>query len=362
MTRVLMTTDTVGGVWTYALELASALAPLNVEVVLATMGRPMTVDQRAAVEASPVVAVHESEFALEWMDEPWEDVERAGVWLLELEAAVAPDVVHLNGYVHGAQPWRAPTVVVGHSCVLSWWAAVRGEQAPPAWDTYRERVTAGLHAAGAVVAPTQAMASELTRWYGVARVHIVPNSRAVTATGARPAAKEPIILTAGRAWDDAKNVAALSAVAGDVPWPILVAGDATHPDGGHRALDGVEMLGLLPHDDLQRWMQRAAVFALPARYEPFGLAALEAALSHCALVLGDIPSLREVWGDAALFVDPDDHLALTDALRRVAGDVALRGDLAERAHDRASTFTPERTAAGYLDVYSSLPVAAGERL
>ena len=58
------------------------------------------------------------------------------------------------------------------------------------------------------------------------------------------------------------------------------------------------------------WYARASIYALPARYEPFGLSALEAALSGCALVLGDIPSLREVWGDAALFVAPDD----TDAL------------------------------------------------
>ena len=58
----------------------------------------------------------------------------------------------------------------------------------------------------------------------------------------------------------------------------------------------------------------SAIYALPARYEPFGLSALEAGLCGCALVLGDIPSLREVWGDAAVFVDPHDAQALAKAL------------------------------------------------
>ena len=60
-----------------------------------------------------------------------------------------------------------------------------------------------------------------------------------------------------------------------------------------------------------------AIYASPARYEPFGLGVLEAALSSCALVLGDSPTLREPWSDAALFVPPDDHDALLTALADV---------------------------------------------
>ena len=165
MTRVLMTTDALGGVWTYALELADALAPHGVDVSLAVMGPRMSDDQRRAVEASAVVEVHESTFALEWMDEPWTDLAGAGDWLLELAEATAPDVVHLNGYVHGALPWPAPTVVVAHSCVLSWWHAVHGAPAPPEWDRYRNAVRAGLAAADAVVVATTAMLEAVQRWY-----------------------------------------------------------------------------------------------------------------------------------------------------------------------------------------------------
>ncbi|MEB3829625.1 glycosyltransferase [Phormidium sp. CCY1219] len=58
-------------------------------------------------------------------------------------------------------------------------------------------------------------------------------------------------------------------------------------------------------EELSHWYARAAIYAFPARYEPFGLSVLEAALSGCALVLGDIPRLREMWGDAAVFANPD---------------------------------------------------------
>jgi glycosyltransferase involved in cell wall biosynthesis len=101
-------------------------------------------------------------------------------------------------------------------------------------------------------------------------------------------------------------------------------------------------------------LARASIFAEPAFYEPFGLAALEAGLAGCALVLGDIPSLREVWGDAALFVPPHDDAALEAALRRLIEDDRLRTELAAAARRRASTFTAGAMADGYVDAYRRL--------
>ncbi|HEY0778689.1 MAG TPA: glycosyltransferase, partial [Gemmatirosa sp.] len=163
--RLLLTADAVGGVWPYALELARALALHGVDVHAATMG-PRPNDRQRADAARAGVTLHEGDYALEWMDAPWDDVARAGDWLLALERAVAPDVVQINGYAHGALPWRAPAVVVAHSDVCSWWEAVRGEPAPVRWDHYRAAVATGLAAADAVVAPTRAMADALARHYG----------------------------------------------------------------------------------------------------------------------------------------------------------------------------------------------------
>ena len=289
--RILMTTDTVGGVWDYAVQLARSPAPAGVAVTLAAVGRTSAV-QRAQAAGLTLV---ESDFRLEWMDDPWADVAASGAWLLGLEREHRPHVVHLNGYAHGRLPFVAPTVVVGHSCVGSWWQAVKGEPAPP--GRYHDEVTAGLHAATAVVAPTRAMLAELDRLYGPARdATVIYNGR--SPDDFRPADKRPFVLSAGRLWDEAKNLATLRRAAAGLPWPVRVAGD-----GG--AGGGVDLLGKLSAADMAAAFAAASIYCLPARYEPFGLSVLEAALSGCALVLGDIPTLRELWEGAAAFVAPD---------------------------------------------------------
>src|SRR4051812_8340607 len=300
MRRVLMTADTVGGVWTYATELIRALSQREVAVTLATMGPVMSRDQREIVQQCGVEEVHESTYPLEWMEADWSDVDAAGAWLLDLERRVRPDVVHLNGYVHATLPWHAPTIVVGHSCVTSWWQAVCRADPPPTWREYRRRVRDGLAAAGEVVTPSRAMLDDLSRCYGIDRGVVIPNGR--TDVWERPGPKEPLIVCAARVDDAAKNAAALEAIAPDLEWPVAIIGGG----GSHDCCDGaVTRLGRLPFDHLAGWLRRASIFVLPARYEPFGLGPLEAALAGCALVLGDIPSLHEVWGDAALYVDPD---------------------------------------------------------
>jgi glycogen synthase len=81
---------------------------------------------------------------------------------------------------------------------------------------------------------------------------------------------------------------------------------------------------------------------------------LEAALSGCALVLGDSESLREIWHDAALFVRPEDPEHLRAALVELIASPSLREDFSRRARKRAGSFTPERMARAYLEVYARL--------
>jgi glycosyltransferase involved in cell wall biosynthesis len=346
-----MTADTMGGVWTHALELAGALKAHGVEVVLATMGRPLARDQREETRALSNVEVCESAFKLEWMDDPWRDVAAAGEWLLALEESVCPSVVHLNGYAHGALPWRSPILVAGHSCVLSWWRAVRGVNAPADWDRYREAVAAGLAGADLVVAPSRAMLEALREFYGpLPAAAVVPNGRRLPPCP--KVRKEPLILAAGRLWDEAKNIGALAGVAPELSWPVYVAGEEKAPHGSEIAPGGVQRLGRLSSLELAPWFARASIYALPARYEPFGLSALEAALAGAALVLGDIPSLREVWEDAALYVPPDDPERLKRTLNDLIADPALLAQRSALALHAASRYTPEAMAARYLAAYA----------
>jgi glycosyltransferase involved in cell wall biosynthesis len=314
------------------------------------MGRPLDRAQREEAEAVPDIRIHQSDFALEWEDDPWEEVDEAAQWLLDIARTVRPDVVHVNGYAHAALPWTAPVVCAAHSCVLSWWRAVKREPAPPRYDEYRNRVAAGLNAADVVIAPSHAMLECLTREYGFSGTGVaIANGR--TASLFHSAQKDQFVLTSGRVWDEGKNIEALCTVSESVSWPVCVAGDSMHPDGSVRPTPGVRTLGRLSTTELSTWFARAPIYALPARYEPFGLSAVEAALSGCALVLGDIPSLREVWGDAALYVFPEDHSELAGSIERVIRSSTLREDLAGRARLRARRFAPERMAAATLAAY-----------
>lgn len=388
---VLMTADCIGGVWTYALDLARGLCAEGVHVVLATMGDLPSAEQRQEAHSIANLTLCSGSFKLEWMPEPWQDVERAGDWLLALEAQFAPDVVHLNGYAHGALAWKAPVLVAAHSCVLSWWQAVKSEAAPADWQTYKSTVARGVQAAQTVVAPTRAMLNALTSYYGpLASSCVIPNGR--QADLYQTGSKQPFTLTAGRLWDEAKNIDALRQIAPRLSWPIYAAGCPgsdvqndvqTSSEEGHKTLradaqlfhaqeklaaerthnetasellpaGGFRPLGRLAPRELADWYARAAIYALPARYEPFGLSALEAALSGCALVLGDIASLREVWGDAALFVPPNDPDALGRALNRLIASPTLRHDMAQRAHDHAQQYTLRAMTSAYLDCYAAL--------
>src|SRR5205085_1578325 len=127
-----------------------------------------------------------------------------------LEEREAPDIIHLNGYSHGALPFMAPKIVVGHSCVLSWWRAVKGEEAPPHWSHYHELVQRGLQGANFVIAPSEWMLTQLKRHYHVERPQaVIYNGRFAARHTA--AANREMVFSAGRFWDEAKNLQAVAA-------------------------------------------------------------------------------------------------------------------------------------------------------
>src|SRR3569832_2300554 len=113
--RVLMTTDSVGGVWTFSLGLAEELNRKGIDVALAVLGGPSEEQQRQ-VRHVPGLSLYASAYKLEWMDDPWDDVAAACKWLLIFEREFAPDVIHLNSFCHGALPWHAPVILTAHSC------------------------------------------------------------------------------------------------------------------------------------------------------------------------------------------------------------------------------------------------------
>lgn len=356
--KVLMTTDTIGGVWTYSLDMARALGQYNIEVVLATMGPPPASEQLTELQALSNVKPYVSNYKLEWMDDPWDDVDKAGQWLLSIRDQEDPDMVHLNGYSHGSLKWDLPCLIAGHSCVMSWWEAVKGESAPESWNIYKQKVAAGIDAVDMLIAPNRSMLEALKKHYGAkCDTCVVPNGRDYRMF--KPGTKESFIFAAGRTWDEAKNIKALENIAPYLVWPVYVAGDGEHPENGLRVLDNVHVLGRLSSIEMPSWYARASVYALPARYEPFGYSALEAGLAGCALVLGDIPSLREVWEDCAVFVEPNDEQELEYCINSLISDEGKLNELAMKSLVKALHYTPKRMLTAYLSAISSLlPVDA----
>ena len=348
--RVLMTGDASGEPWQMIVELARALRDAGVEVHLATMGQPLSAGDHRRLAASPGIRLHESSFKLDWMAEPWRDIVRAGEWLLRLEDRVGPEVVHLNHPVYGALPWRNPAVAAVHGCLLSRWLAVKGEAAPAGWDPYRRAMASGLRGARAVAAPSQSLLRGLGLFYGsFAPGRVIPYGR--DPAEFPPGPKQPVVLCIAGLHDEAVDVAGLHEVAPDLSWPVYVAGETSLPAGGRLPAGGAMFLGWLSPEERRSWLSRASLFVLPAVYEPFGIPVLDAAWSGCALVLGDIPSLSEVWGDAAVYAAPGDRHALRHAVRRLIQNAPLRRRLGERARERAREFTLRRMVDGYLDLY-----------
>jgi glycogen synthase len=359
--HVLMTVDAVGGVWTYALTLAAALRSYDVRYTLVVMGPSLSAPERARAEALGNVRLIDRPYRLEWMADPDADLLASGQWLLRLARHLRPDLVHINGYAHAALPWHAPVLTVAHSCVRSWWRAVKHEPAPAAWDAYTARVRAGLIGSSLVVAPTRAMASALREEYAYhGSLMVVPNGLAAPRSpeDASPhPPKESYVFAAGRFWDEAKNLAILDKVGGRLPWPMLVAGSVEGPDGTRCEPRHVWHLGPVDRAEVLSRMAHAAIYVHPARYEPFGLSVLEAAQAGCVLVLGDIPSLRELWGDAAVYVDPCDAAGLRQTLAKLIANPAWLAHLGEAARKRAQPFDDRRMAEHYLAIYQALPAS-----
>jgi glycosyltransferase involved in cell wall biosynthesis len=360
MTRLLITTDTVGGVWQYATDLAGALVAQGIEPVLATMGPRPTVEQRAALADG--VELVETDLPLDWLATGPHEVTNAGEGIARLMDLYSADIVQLNApALAGAVRFDQPVVAVAHSCVGSWWQAVRGGCIDPDLGWRAELTAAGLRAADRIVAPSGAFATMLQHCYDL------PHAPVVVRNGRRPAglpaaARQDVAFTAGRLWDDGKNLATLERAAALADTPFKAAGPLAGPNGAAIALGHVEALGNLSDADIAKRFAARPVFVSAALYEPFGLAALEAAQAGCALVLSDIPTFRELWDGAAWFVYPHDAAGFAHAVDEIVGDPELRSHLGNAARERAGDYTVERMAAGMLALYRDLPVRAAPEL
>jgi glycogen(starch) synthase len=353
--KVVLTTDTVGGVWDHTVTLARELDAAGHEVLCAVLGEPR--DERLAALPAGVQVVWRA-YRLEWMQDCAADVQAAGEWLRGLAEVWCADLVHLNQIAYAVHDFPAPVLVAVHSDVLSWWPHVHGREAPADdWGEYERWLRAGLRAADAVVTPTAYQAALVRRYYGVEPTAVIHN-------GIHFGDQEPpprdggLVLSVGRLWDRGKGVDLLDEAArllGDDAPEIHVIGETVAPHGEEFGVRNVVAHGRVERAQVDEWMRRASLYVAPSRYEPFGLAPLEAALHGCALVLSDIGTFRELWDGCAEFFPSGDALALAQAIRRLTNDGVRRERLARAARTRAARrYTAGRMASEYIDLYHQM--------
>ncbi|WP_375262398.1 glycosyltransferase family 4 protein [Palleronia sp.] len=338
---VLMTLDAVGGVWRYAVDLAAGLTRLDRPVCFAGFGPAPTNTQRAEAEAlGPLDWGSQS---LDWMAQGPDEVAGAGRWLAETAAHRGAAVIQCNLPSLAADiPDGLPVVAVSHSCLASWFDAVRGESVPDDMRWIQNLTAAGLARADAVVAPSASHAAATERLYdGLGKVDVVHNA----SSGSVPAAERSCtVVAAGRWWDESKGGATLDEAARDCDWPILLLGADQGPNGAQIGIRFADHLGQLGHDDAARLIASAGIFVSPSVYEPFGLAVLEAAHAGAPLVLADNPTFRELWDGAGVFFPPRNAGALAKALNDLASDEARRAALGEAAQERAGRYSADAQA------------------
>lgn len=361
--HVLVTTDTLSGVWTYTRELVTGLTSRGIRVTLVSLGEIPLPHQVSWMDSLHGLDYRPTAFRLDWMQEGEPDFEDSSAFLMQLVREVRPNLLHLNHLCYGSLPVKTPRIVVAHGDLITWWTTVHGrEPAPSPWlRWYRDAVVGGLASADMVVAPSVWMLDRLRASY------TRPRRDSVIYYGRNPiyfnpyVSKEESVLAVGRLLDAGKQVSLLTEQTHSLP-VCIVGGEGLHVAKAIRtdvkvAVDDIRVALKGPQSEaqLRSLYSRASIFAATSRYEPFGMTALEAALSRCALIANDIPSFREVWGDSAAYFRANDSSSLASVVRRLGEDRELRKDYANRAYQRArDCFTAKRMVENYLHMYFTL--------
>jgi glycogen synthase len=364
--HVLMTSDTLNSsLWTYTRELVLGLTSRGLRVTLVSFGEIPLPEQTSWMESLRDFDYHPTAFRLDWMQEGQQDFADASSYLCCLLNELKPDLFHSNHLCYGALPVPVPRIVVAHGDLITWWKAVHGrEPKDSSWlRWYRHTTAEGLSQANGVVAASNWMID------AVSAAYLASMKGTVISHGRNPLHFNPYVtkddsaLAIGRMLDPAAQVNLLAERSHPVPVCLVDAKQSDHSaetrvhaevkfDSGS---EGMVIRGPQSESQLRLLYSRASMYVSASRYEPGGMTILEAALSRCALILNDIPMLREIWGPAAVYFRANDGDSLSEALRILNSDSALRRSFANRAFNRArDCYSAHRMTSNYIQLYRGL--------
>lgn len=353
--RVLMTADTVDGMWRYSVTLAGALAHRDWQVLLAAFGPAPDHGQRAEIEVLDGVKLVATDLSLDRAGAERRSMEAAAVTLAEIARRESCDLVHLNTpMLAAAVNWPVPVIGVAHGCLSTWWARARAGERDRDMAWRRQMMLEGLVACDRLIAPTLAFADELASACAVDRPIEVVYNGTLPHLPAGLGRGDPFVFTAGRLWDEVENLALLDVVAARLQEPFLAAGPSKGPRGQQARIDHLRVLGQLSERAMRAHLARRPVFVSAAVFEPFSLAVLEAAHAGCPLVLSDIASFHELWGGAATFIDAGDEDGYVEAIETLLRDAGLRHRLGNAARCRAMDYSVKAMADAMVTQYEGV--------
>jgi glycogen synthase len=363
--HVLMTTDTLNSnLWAYTRELATGLIGRGFRVTLVSFGEIPLPEQTAWMDSLRGLDYRPTAFRLDWMEEGQQDFRDSSAYVDSLLREVHPDVFHSNHLGYGSLPVSIARIVVAHGDFITWWKSVHGrEPRESAWLRWYQRTTEqGLAGASAIVASSDWMLDALrTTYLGVMNGVVIHHGR-------NPVLFNPYItkndevIAVGHMLDPASQLHMLA----ERHYPLPVCVVDSKPDHSAeapvradvrfgKASEGVVMGGARSESQLRLMYSRASIYVSASCYEPSGMTIVEAALSRCALILNDIPALREIWGPAAVFFRTNDPDSLCDAVRILNSDTELRRSFANRAFNRArECYNANRMTGNYIQLYRSV--------
>jgi glycosyltransferase involved in cell wall biosynthesis len=231
---------------------------------------------------------------------------------------------------------------------------------------FRRRFAAQARHAAArsdlIIAVSQFTADQVEQLLNVerSRLRVVHHGVGQAVSPAVP--RDKMVLHVG-ALQTRKNIIRLLEAFESLPgdWSLVLAGSAGFGAEGilarlesSPARDRISAPGYVTAETLSHYYARASMLAFPSLDEGFGIPVLEAMAAGVPVVTSRRSALVEVAGDAALLVDPENAQEIGEAMRSLAVNEALRGDLARRGLARAAGFTWDKAVEKTWSVYREL--------
>jgi len=150
----------------------------------------------------------------------------------------------------------------------------------------------------------------------------------------------------------------LSVISDGLPLVILdydrkLVEDTLKELGKEQFIENFIFPGYIPSDKMPLLYNSSSLFLYPSLRESFGLPILEAMACGVPVITSNTSSMPEIASNAALFVNPFDHLEIKDAMLRFFSDKDLQLNMKEMGLKRAADFTWKSSAEQLLSIYNS---------